>query len=104
MWIRMGSFQVKPGAAQGLRATYNQQAVPRVRAQVGNLGCLLLEPEQPEDPFVVITIWRERADAEAYEESGAAADVVGLVRGFFAGPPTLRSFASASLSGLPGSG
>ena len=103
MWVRMGSFPVKPGAAEALRTTYNQQAVPKVRAQTGNVGCLLLEPEQPEEPHVVITIWRDRAAAETYEVSGAAAEVVGLVRGFFAGPPTLRSFASASLAGLPAS-
>ena len=100
MWVRMGSFLVKPGAAEVLRATYNQQAVPKVRAQPGNLGCLLLEPETPEEPHVVITIWRDRADAEAYEGSGAAAEVVSLVRAYFAGPPALRSFASASFAGL----
>jgi hypothetical protein len=99
----MGSFLVKAGAAEALRTTYNQQAVPKVRAQTGNLGCLLLEPEQPEEPHVVITLGRDRADADAYEGSGTAAEVVGLVRAFFAGPPTLRSFASASLGGMPGS-
>jgi hypothetical protein len=39
--------------------------------------------------------------AEAYESSGAAAEVVALVRAFFAGPPTLRSYESSSLAGLP---
>jgi len=101
MWVRMGSFLVKPGAHEALRSAYNQQAVPKVRAQTGNLACLLLEPESPDEPFVVITVWRDRAAAEAYEASGAAAEVVGLVRAYFAGPPTLRSYASSSLAGLP---
>jgi heme-degrading monooxygenase HmoA len=101
MWVRMGSFLVKPGAHDALRSAYNQQAVPKVRSQPGNLGCLLLEPERPEEPCVVITIWRDRAAAEAYEASGAAAEVVGLVRAHFAGPPTLHSYASSSLAGLP---
>jgi heme-degrading monooxygenase HmoA len=101
MWVRIGSFLVKPGEAASLRTTYNEQAVPRVRACAGNLGCLLLEPDAPDEPFVVVTIWQDREAAERYESSGGAAEVVSLVRGFFAGPPTLRSYESASILGLP---
>jgi quinol monooxygenase YgiN len=101
MWVRIGSFLVKPGEAASLRTIYNEQAVPRVRACAGNLACLLLEPEAADEPFVVVTIWQDRGAAERYESSGAAADVVSMVRGFFAGPPTLRSYESASILGLP---
>jgi heme-degrading monooxygenase HmoA len=101
MWIRLGSFAVKPGEQAALRAIYNQQAVPRVRACAGNLGCLLLEPVTEGEPFVAVTIWASRAAGEQYEASGAAAEVVGLVRGYFAGPPSLRSYESDSLAGLP---
>ena len=102
MWVRVGSFFVKPDQATNLRTVYNQQAVPKVRAQPGNLACLLLEPsEQGESPFMVMTIWTDRAAAEAYEASGAAAEVVSLVRAFFAGLPTLQSYESSTISGLP---
>jgi len=101
MWVRVGSFQVKSGQAAALRSTYNDQAVPKVRAFPGNLGCLLLEPTTDGDAFQVITLWEDRAAADRYESSGAAAEVVGLVRGFFAGPPTLRSYESATIAGLP---
>jgi hypothetical protein len=37
-----------------------------------------------------------RADAEAYDASGSAAEVVGPVRDCFAGPPTLRNFSSVT--------
>jgi quinol monooxygenase YgiN len=103
MWVRVGSFAVKPDQVGNLRSTYNEQAVPKVRAYPGNLGCLLLEPTGEGEPFVVITVWADRAAAEKYESSGAAAEVVALVRGFFAGPPTLRSYESASVGGLPAS-
>jgi quinol monooxygenase YgiN len=106
MWVRVGSFLVKPGQAANLRRTYNEQAVPKVRGTAGNLGCLLLEPSQPNEasePFLVMTIWADRAAAESYDASGAAAAVVSLVRAFFAGPPTLRSYESASILGLPSS-
>jgi quinol monooxygenase YgiN len=101
MWVRVGSFLVKPDQVANLRRTYNAEAVPKVRAQPGNLGCLLLEPSADGEPFLVMTVWQDRAAAESYESSGAAAEVVSSVRAFFAGPPTLRSYASESILGLP---
>lgn len=100
MWVRMGTFRVKPGMAATLAATYNERAVPKVRAVPGNLGCLLLEPKTSDDDFVVLTIWRDQAAAEAYESSGGAAEVVALVRDCFAGPPSLSSYVSGSHAGL----
>ena len=101
MWVRIGSFPVKADQLVNLRDTYNDLAVPKVRAFPGNLGCLLLEPTSADEPFIVMTIWKDQAAAETYESSGAAAEVVSLVRTFFAGPPTLRSYESASNAGLP---
>ena len=101
MWIRMGSFAVKPAETERLKNTYNALAVPKVRACPGNLGCLLLEPAVLGEAFAVITIWETRAAAEAYEASGSAAEVVSLVRDCFAGPPTLTSYLSESVGGLP---
>jgi heme-degrading monooxygenase HmoA len=101
MWVRVGSFLIKPGQAMNLRATYNERAVPKVRAQPGNLACLLLEPTFDGEPFLVMTVWNDRSAADAYESSGAAAEVVSLVREFFAGPPTLRSYESSSSAGFP---
>ena len=101
MWVRVGSFLVKADQVANLRRTYNEHAVPKVRAHPGNLGCLLLEPSVEGEPFLVMTVWQDRAAADSYESSGAAAEVVSLVRAFFAGPPTLRSYESASILGLP---
>jgi len=100
MWVRVGSFAVRPGSEEGLRAKYNEQAVPKVRAQPGNVACLLLEPAAEGEQHVVVTVWKDRAAAEHYEASGAASEVVGLVREFFAGLPTLRSYESASVAGI----
>ncbi|HEY3254249.1 MAG TPA: antibiotic biosynthesis monooxygenase, partial [Polyangiaceae bacterium] len=65
MWIRIGSFAVKPGEVERLKRTYNGVAVPKVRACAGNLACLLLEPATAGETFSVITIWETRAAAEA---------------------------------------
>lgn len=100
MWIRVGSFAVKPEAVERLKSTYNGVAVPKVRSCAGNLACLLLEPAIVGEAFSVITVWQTRAAAEAYEASGSAAEVVALVRDCFAGPPTLASYQSESDAGL----
>ena len=100
MWTRMGSFAVKPGEVERLKGTYNGIAVPKVRACAGNLACLLLEPANAGDAFSVITIWETRAEAEAYEASGSAGEIVSLVRDCFAGPPSLASFQCESTAGL----
>lgn len=97
----MGSFAVKAGESERLKRIYNEVAVPKVRACLGNRGCLLLEPASPDERFCVITIWETRAAAEAYDESGAANEVVALVRDCFAGPPTLTSYSCESSAGLP---
>lgn len=102
MWVRLGTFSVKPGQAEALRTTYNTKAVPKVRRFKGNLGCLLLEPATAGDAsFIACTLWASRADAEAYESSGAAQEVVALVREYFSGPPSLKAYLSESLNGLP---
>jgi len=101
MWIRMGTFAVKPAEVERLKRTYNTLAVPKVRACSGNLACLLLEPAVADEAFAVITIWETRAAADAYEASGSAAEVVALVRDCFAGPPTLKSYLCESSDGLP---
>ena len=36
MWVRMGSFVVKYGQGELLRAAYNDQVVPKVEACAGN--------------------------------------------------------------------
>jgi hypothetical protein len=50
--------------------------------------------------FKAMTIWDSRASGEAYDASGVAAEIVGMVRECFAAPPTLETFESDSSLGL----
>jgi heme-degrading monooxygenase HmoA len=92
MFVRVGEFDVKPGALVALRERYNAQAAPLVRSAPGSVDCFLLEPVDPDGPAAVCTMWETEADATAYEASGSANTVVDMVREFFAGPPALRSY------------
>ena len=90
MFVRLGSFEVRAGRLDELRATYYRDCVPIVRAAPGNVDAYLLEPT--EGPIIACTIWRTEEDALAYEASGTAQEVVARVKPLFAGPPTLRSY------------
>jgi heme-degrading monooxygenase HmoA len=92
MFIRQGSFEVIPGKFDELRTTYNRDCAAIVKAAPGNLDVYLLEPADGVGPVVACTIWKTEADAVAYDASGTAKEVVAKVKGFFAGPPTLRSY------------
>ncbi len=92
MFVRLGSFEVVPGRLDELRATYNRDCVPIVKAAPGNVDVYLMEPADGAGPIVACTIWRTEADAVAYDASGTAREVVARVKPLFAGPPTLRSY------------
>lgn len=92
MFVRVGMFQVVPGSLPELKARYLKDCTPLVRAATGSVACFVAEPVDSTAPIVVCTVWRTEANAVAYEASGTAAEVVGLVREFFAGPPTLSSY------------
>jgi len=92
MWIRLGAFATLPGKVADLRATYNRDCAPIVRAAAGNLDCYLMESADDPERCVVCTVWESEAAAAAYEASGTAQAIVGKVRAFFAGPPTLTSY------------
>src|SRR6185369_7908549 len=91
MFVRMGTFRIKPGTLDALRHRYYEDCAPLVRAAAGNVDCYILEPVDEEAPTIVCTVWQAEADAAAYEASGSAAEAVSRVREFFAGPPELRS-------------
>src|SRR5262249_54468820 len=91
MFVRLGSFAVKAGELDALRATYNDVCVPIVRAAEGSIDCFLLEPVEPGE-IVACTMWRNEDDAVRYESSGRAQEVVAKVRQHFAGPPRLVAY------------
>jgi heme-degrading monooxygenase HmoA len=92
MFVRQGSFEVLPGKLAALRETYARDCMPLVRAAPGNLDVYLLEPADGQGPLIACTIWQTEEHARAYDASGTAKEVVAKVKGFFAGPPVLRSY------------
>ena len=68
MFVRVGTFTVKPGKREELREIYASRVIPLVEAQPGFLGCMLLEPPSEDAPFEVLTMWETQAACENYED------------------------------------
>jgi heme-degrading monooxygenase HmoA len=92
MFVRMGTFAVAAGQLDELARVYATTCAPIVRHAEGNLDAYLLEPTVEGEPAIVCTLWRTEADAQRYESSGQAQEIVGMVRKYFAGPPVLRAY------------
>jgi heme-degrading monooxygenase HmoA len=91
-FVRAGVFKAQHDKIDELRRLYEQEAIPRIRSVGGNLGAYLLQQHNDPDAFMALTAWKTRADAEAYERSGTAAEMVGKIRHTFAGPPALVTY------------
>ena len=91
-FVRVGEFRTKEDAADEVVRIYESEAIPVIRAANGNLTALLLRQHEQPDRFLAITIWRTSADAEAYEKSGLALEMVSKIRHAFTGPPMLTTY------------
>lgn len=91
-FVRIGQFKALPDQIERLRAIYETEAIPAIRAASGNVSALLLQQHQAPDSFLAITIWSTVEDAERYDRSGQAAAMVDKIRFAFASPPSLNTY------------
>src|SRR5258708_8563015 len=91
-FVRIGQFNAVPGATDQLRDSYETKAIPAIRSAAGNVSAALLQQREAPDAFMAITVWNTQGDAEAYDKSGQALEMVNKIRFAFAGPPTLCTY------------
>ena len=94
MIARLTFFGVNPQDVEELKKTYNEDIVPIIRAQRGNMGAWLLEPQDENDEFISLTEWISLPDAEAYESSGVYRELVGKVANRFYSGPVLKTYSA----------
>lgn len=92
MFFRIAQFLLDPALAEEAIGAYQLTGVPRVRSFAGNLDCYLLTPVVAGERYLACTVWESEAHAKAYESSGAAQEVAGLLRPAFIGPPELKTY------------
>ncbi|HEY3145458.1 MAG TPA: antibiotic biosynthesis monooxygenase [Dongiaceae bacterium] len=91
-FVRAGVFKAQRDKSDELRRIYDQEVIPMIRSVGGNLGAFLLQQHDDRESFIALTAWRTKTDAEAYEHSGKAAQMVDKIRHALSGPPTLVTY------------
>src|SRR5689334_15962593 len=93
-FVRIGRFKAQADKIDELCRIYTRDAIPAIRAAQGNISAALLQQESATDSFLAVTVWQSREDAELYDRSGQAQQMVGKIRHAFAGPPVLETYAA----------
>jgi quinol monooxygenase YgiN len=92
MFARLTFLKTLPENFEKVKKIYNEEIVPVVRAQKGNIGCWLLEPTNQEDDWVSLTEWTSSVDADAYHASGTYQELVDKIKPFYTGKPQLKTY------------
>lgn len=92
MFVRLTSCKFSPESIAEVKRIYQQEIVPVVREQKGNMGILLLEPVDESDDYVSVSRWSTRADADAYESTGLYKSLIGKVSAFLTQDPVTRAY------------
>ena len=92
MWIRLIEVKIQPDKLDEARKIYNEEIMPTVKTQKGNVDMFLMESMDREGEMVSFTSWDSKEDGDAYEASGTYVEMVNKVKHTFAGMPTLWSY------------
>ncbi len=92
MWVRLTFAKIQLEKMDEIRQIYNEDIVPTVRAQKGNVDVFFLESVEEEGEVISFTSWDRKEDGDKYEASGTYVEMVNKVKHTFAGPPTLKSY------------
>jgi heme-degrading monooxygenase HmoA len=91
-FMRIGTFKVQPDKVEELIRIYVNEAIPVIKAAPGNLSAFILRQHNENNSFQACTAWKTKEDAENYDKSGQAMEMVNKVRYTFAGPPALLTY------------
>ena len=92
MWIRLIEIKIQLDKLDEARTIYNEEIVPTVRTQKGNIETFLMESKDREGVVISFTSWETQENGDAYEKSGTYVQMVNKVKHTFAGTPTLWSY------------
>jgi heme-degrading monooxygenase HmoA len=92
MIVRLVYFAVSPDKVDAVKKFHNDEAMPVIKSQKGNLACRLLEPVNKDDDYISMTTWDNREDADAYQNGGAYRKLVEKARPLFKSDPVLKVY------------
>jgi len=92
MFARLTFIDILPEHQEELRKIFNEEVIPVVRNQKGNIGIWLLEPTDMSTEYISLTEWRSAADAEAYDSSGTYRSLVDKIKAMYRSKPILKTY------------
>ena len=92
MFARLTFLSIQPESIEELKRVYNEEVVPVVKSQKGNIGVWLLEPTDSADDFISLTEWISEAEAYAYESSGTYKELVDKLKDKYKNKPSLKTY------------
>ena len=92
MFARLTFLSIHPDRADEVKKIFNEDIVPVVKSQKGNIGIWLLEPTNNNDEYVSLTEWTSKADADAYEASGTYRTLVDKIKDAYTSKPVLKTY------------
>ena len=92
MIVRLTFLGFSPEKIGDMKKFYNEEAIPTVKKQKGNIDCRLLEPADRNDEYISMTVWDNQEDADAYNNTGVYKKLVDQVRPYFIKEPVLKVY------------
>jgi quinol monooxygenase YgiN len=92
MWVRIIEAKIQTDKMDEARKIYNEEVVPVVKAQNGNIDIFLMESVDREGEVISFTSWESKEAGDAYEESKTYVKMVDKVKQTFVDAPTLWSY------------
>jgi heme-degrading monooxygenase HmoA len=96
MFIRLTFFDFQLQHLDEVKRIFNEEVVPVVKTQKGNLGIWLLEPTSPMDQYISLTEWTSEVDAQTYQSSGTYKQLVDKLKDKYRTNPVLKTYNVAS--------
>ena len=93
MFARLTFLDIQPEHHDELRRIYNEEVVPVVRKQKGNIGIWLMEPtDLLSNEYISLTEWISAEDAESYDSSGTYRGLVDKLKSMYKSKPVLKTY------------
>ena len=94
MFVRLTYLSFLPGKFDEAKKIYNDELVPVVKRQTGNIDCRMLEPVDMADDYISMTVWDNKEDADAYQASGVYRQLVDRIQSLYSKNPVLKVYST----------
>ena len=92
MFARLTFIDILPDHQDDLKRIFNEEVIPVVKKQKGNIGIWLLEPTDMNGEYISLTEWISAADADNYDSSGTYSNLVDKIKALYRSKPVLKTF------------